>query len=188
IMNLPVVAPLSVPAGIQAASVAEGVRLVWKGTAPSYRIFRRLDSEKTFSPVADVDKTEWVDTAAEFGKPFHYELQAFQKTGETSEALSEISPVFSIIPADTFPPAVPAGLTAVPSTSSIELLWDRNTEPDLAGYRIYRDSKRIGETGETPSYGDHDIQSGKQYRYAVSAVDKAGNESEPCAPIEITAP
>jgi len=188
IVVLPVVHPLAVPTGIEGTSVAEGVRLTWKGTATSYRIFRRLEGEKTFSPAADVDKPEWVDTATEYGKPYHYEIQAFQKTGEKTEALSEISPEYSITPKDTFPPAVPAGLTVVPSTASVELVWDRNTESDLAGYRVYRDSKMIADIGETPSYSDHAIQSGKVYHYSVSSVDQSGNESKPCEAVEIAAP
>ena len=39
-----------------------------------------------------------------------------------------------------------------------------------------------------PAYSDAKIESGKRYRYAVAAVDQAGNVSERCAPMEAAAP
>jgi fibronectin type 3 domain-containing protein len=80
----------------------------------------------------------------------------------------------------------------VASTGSIELLWDRSTASDLAGYRIYRAQgtgplARIGETRESPTYSDRNIEAGKVYRYAVTAFDNAGNESGMSAPVEVTA-
>ena len=106
---------------------------------------------------------------------------------------SDLSEPVTKIPADEFPPAAPAGLTAVPTTTSIELAWDRDTEPDLAGYRVYRaapggEFEKIGETAEAPSYSDKQVESGKQYRYAVSAFDKAGNESKRSVEIVVAAP
>jgi len=121
-----------------------------------------------------------------------YMVQAIIKTG-TTEVESDLSMEVTKTPVDEFPPAVPAGLTAVPTASSIELTWDRDTEPDLAGYRIYRaasggEFEKIGETAEAPSYSDKQVESGKQYRYAVSAFDKAGNESKRSVEIDVTAP
>src|SRR5204862_3326546 len=89
----------------------------------------------------------------------------------------------SITPEDTFPPAVPSGLRADPVTASIELGWDRNTEPDLAGYRIYRATgdgplEKLADTSQVPTYSDRALERGKTYRYALSSVDRAGNESE----------
>ena len=81
----------------------------------------------------------------------------------------------------------------MPTANSIELTWGRDTEPDLAGYRIYRaeaggEFKKVGETAEAPSYSDRQIEAGKKYRYKVSAFDTAGNESKQSAEIEVTTP
>jgi fibronectin type 3 domain-containing protein len=98
-----------------------------------------------------------------------------------------------ITPIDQFPPAPPAGLTAVASAAGLELTWDRNAEPDLAGYRIYRAApggafEKIGETRENPSFSDRKTEAGRNYRYAVSAYDQAGNESARSEPVEAMAP
>jgi fibronectin type 3 domain-containing protein len=94
---------------------------------------------------------------------------------------------------DTFPPAAPAGLAAVPSTASIELVWERNTEPNVIGYRIYRALgngafERLADAQELPTYSDHKIEAGKTYRYAVSAVKSNKVESKLSDPVEVTLP
>jgi len=48
--------------------------------------------------------------------------------------------------------------------------------------------ERVTETQDSPSYSDRNIASGKQYRYAVAAIDVSGNESPMSAPIVVTAP
>ena len=96
-------------------------------------------------------------------------------------------------PEDKFPPATPVGLSFILGGKTIELTWTRNTEPDLAGYRIYRafennSFERIKETQASTSYSDRNIEPGKHYRYAVTAVDRAGNESKMSEPVTVTAP
>jgi hypothetical protein len=191
-VTLTIVPPLAQPADLRAEPDPHGVHLAWQAPAGNFRIYRRTPEEQTFSLLARSAKPEFTDATAEFGKTYLYVVQAFAKAGD-GEAESEVSNLVTITPKDIFPPAVPAGLTAVPSTASIELAWERNTEPDLAGYRIYRalgngPFQRLGETQEAPSYSDRNIQSGQQYRYAVSAVKRNGVESKLSAPVEGTAP
>ena len=93
---------------------------------------------------------------------------------------------------DIFPPAVPAGLTAVSSTNTIELAWERNTEPDFKGYNVYRSAEggpleKIASLIEAPTYSDRQIEPAKKYRYTVSAVDLTGNESQRSEVAEATA-
>ncbi len=67
----------------------------------------------------------------------------------------------------------------------LTLIWNRNAEPDLAGYRIYH-SVAVGTAKESnarveinPEHTSHvfDVNYGRDYFYAVTAVDTAGNES-----------
>jgi hypothetical protein len=41
-------------------------------------------------------------------------------------------------PPDTIPPAQPQNLTATAADASVSLKWNANSEPDVAGYRVYR--------------------------------------------------
>jgi hypothetical protein len=88
---------------------------------------------------------------------------------------------------DTTPPAAPTGLTASPGPNMVSLAWNANTEPDLAGYNVYRSTSSPVPTGGTPlnggtlvtttSFIDNTVTGGTQYFYAVRAVDASGNPS-----------
>jgi hypothetical protein len=191
-VTLTIVTPLEQPSALRAEPVPHGVHLTWHGAGNDFGIFRRAPEEQTLSLIAHSDKPEYTDNTTQYGKTYAYTVQAFAKAGQ-GQAESEKSNPVEITPADIFPPAPPSGLTAVPSTSSIELAWERSTDPDLAGYRLYRalgngPLVRLAETAESPSYSDRQIQSGKVYRYAVSAFKRNGLESKMSATVEATAP
>jgi hypothetical protein len=180
------------PTGLRAESVREGVRLTWKGDGTAFRVFRRLEPEAAWSLAANTDKPEFTDTGTEYAKRYQYEVQSLVRAG-AGMAESELSDPEAITPEDRFPPSVPAGLTAVPSTGSIELVWDRSTETDLGGYRLFRANaggpfERIAEIRDVPSYSDTKIQSGQTYRYEITAFDISGNESPRSAPVQVVAP
>ena len=81
---------------------------------------------------------------------------------------------------------------------SIDLSWRPNTDPDLAGYIVYRqeiDSKGVAAGTATrlnpipvvgPAYRDHTAIAGHRYAYYVTAVDTAGNESGPSDKVQET--
>ncbi|MCS7316274.1 MAG: hypothetical protein RMI94_14225 [Bryobacterales bacterium] len=184
------------PAQLQAEATAVGVRLTWRTAALKegvrYRVFRRGPGQPRAEAVGESADTSFLDSSAAFGQDWEYSVQAFLKAGD-QEALSEISEVVSIRPEDRFPPAPPTGLQATPGLGAIELLWDANPEPDLEGYRVWRaagNGKLAPLTGiiAAPAYSDRDIEAGKRYRYAVSAVDARGNESALSSPVEVVAP
>jgi len=191
---LPVVPPPEKPGKPQIDNTAEGLRLTWEGPAGDFRIFRRAGDEKAFTPLADVQQSGWTDRTSEFGKPYTYIVQRIVKLGVHKEAESDQSEESKVtIPEDKFPPAAPSGLRASPAAGSVELSWDRNLEPDLAGYRVYRavaggKFEKIAELSQVPSYSDRAVESGMQYHYAVTAFDKSANESDRSAVVEATLP
>jgi len=84
---------------------------------------------------------------------------------------------------DIISPAPPQDLTAVISGADIVLSWAANTEPDLAGYNIYKNSPEGWSLLNTSlvsdaAYIEPDLPNGV-YIYRVTAVDKVGNESDP---------
>ena len=192
LVTLTIGPPLEQPAALAATAVPQGVRLTWSGSAPRYRVYRRGEGQDEANQIDESERPEYVDSKTEYGKTYRYSVQGIHIGGDV-RAESQRSIEIEITPKDTFPPAVPAGLTAVTSTGSIELVWDRNNETDLAGYRVYRaegagEFQHLGDTQEAPSYSDRKIEPGKKYRYAVAAFDKNQNESAKSAPVEAAAP
>ncbi|HVW86666.1 MAG TPA: hypothetical protein VHB50_18400, partial [Bryobacteraceae bacterium] len=127
------------------------------------------------------------DGGIEYGKTYQYMTQSIEKAGDRY-AESDLSDPVTFQPTDRFAPAAPAGVTVVPGTQSIELVWDRSPEKDLAFYRVYRDGQRIADHVTAPALSDKDVKSGATHRYQVSAVDAAGNESPMSAPVEANLP
>jgi hypothetical protein len=175
-VNLPVVPALPVPEALVATDAPDAIQLEWHAAAPEFRVFRRLADEVNWMLAGTSGKPSYTDNTIEYGKTYLYRVQSIEKTGD-QYAESEPSAATNFKPTDRFPPAVPAGLTAVPGTRSIELVWDRNTEKDLAGYRVYRNGQPIATNVTAPAYSDRDAMQGVKYQYQVSAVDNAGNES-----------
>ena len=184
---LPVIPALPKPEGITAADAPDAVHLEWHATAPEFRIFRKLQEEVNWTQIGMSALPSYTDSTIEYGKTYQYYAQSIQKTDNTY-AESEISDAKTFKPTDRFPPAVPAGISPVPGTRSIELVWDRNTEKDFASYRVYRGGQRIAEGLTAPNFSDRDVKAGVKYEYQVSAVDTAGNESAKSPAVEATLP
>ncbi|MEJ7606347.1 MAG: hypothetical protein WKF37_08780 [Bryobacteraceae bacterium] len=181
LVTLRVIEPLF-PPGLQASPHPEGVRLAWKPEGRQgvkYSIFRSSATEPKAAQTTVVEVPEFVDATAQMGQTYEYSVQTSLDT-----ALSEVSAKVAITPRDNFAPAVPGGLVGVAGLKTIELGWDRNTELDLRGYRVYRSEGDgamavLAAAIDAPAYTDKQLVSGKAYRYAVTAIDQLGNESPP---------
>ncbi|MBI3679372.1 MAG: hypothetical protein HY235_03135 [Acidobacteria bacterium] len=191
---LAIVEPLARPGQMTAAAAADGVRLRWQGEsrAVNYRIYRLAQKEDEFRLLGQADQAAYTDSTAQFGALYRYQVQAALKSGE-KEAESELSEIVEITPQDTFPPAVPQGLSVLQGVSTVELAWERNTEADFRGYHVYRSTgdgpfERVGTLSESPAYSDKTVEPGRIYRYAVTAVDQKGNESARSDPVSIALP
>jgi len=88
------------------------------------------------------------------------------------------------------PPSAPTNLTATAiGPTQVQLAWDPNTEPDLAGYIIYRNDVEIARVGnDTTSYTDNDVQPNTSYTYRISAYCTSGAESDMSDPVTVTIP
>lgn len=96
------------------------------------------------------------------------------------QLLGDASPATCVVLTDTFQPAAPAGLIAVVDTNGISLVWDENSEEDLAGYVVLRgtppDATLQPLTAEPlaeTAYQDTDVTAGGRYVYRVLALDNA---------------
>jgi hypothetical protein len=193
------------PAPIQATAVPMGVSLSWEQAWPpqnrshlavqyAYRIMRREQGIQTPVMVKQInvgnEAMTFVDTSIEWQKHYDYwitPVTLWQGAGKKGVVEGDDSPVAAIFADDKFPPAAPVGLQAVYSGVAnqpfIDLAWTPNTEPDLAGYNVYRHSgdeppvKVNTDLVKTPAFRDTTVKPGTKYFYAVSAVDLRNNES-----------
>ena len=88
-----------------------------------------------------------------------------------------------IVLRDAVPPAAPQALYSVTGDGSVTLHWVRNTELDLAGYRVYIAPAYAGpytplSTTSATTYVVGGLANGATSYFAVSAYDAAGNESD----------
>lgn len=140
-------------------------------------------------PNKDSDPGKTLDASALLNRKYQYLAERILQL-RVANSLIEVSSVTSnavtVDTRDVFPPAIPSGLVTilVPEEKSIDLSWAPDSELDLAGYIVYRSDGtalpiRISPAQPllAPAFRDTKVLSGHRYSYAVSAVDRDGNES-----------
>jgi len=156
-----------------------------------------------------LDTAGTVDTTAAMGDTYSYtaeRVRAVTIGGQKLEIASQPSAPVLLTMRDTFPPKPPTGLETISGTAApdpaapgakphpyVDLSWEPSAEPDLAGYRVYRQLARADGSPQgplarltalpiaVPAYRDVAVRPGQGYIYTVTAVDAAGNESAPSA-------
>ena len=88
------------------------------------------------------------------------------------------------------PQAIPVTLTlTIPTTTgTATLTWDANTETDVTGYNVYMGTQPglygpPKSVGNTTSYTVGNLTGGRTYYFSLTAVDSAGNESQPSSEV-----
>jgi hypothetical protein len=182
--------------GLASRGTEKGVYLTWKADplpdGASWGVWRRAETAAESTLLGLAKDPSWLDTQATPGLQYSYWVQAALREG-SPPAEGRSSEIISVVYRDEFPPGPPAGLTAIAGLNGVELAWERNVEGDLAGYQIYRALgdgafEKLGAPVPLPVASDSTAESGKRYRYAVAAVDSAGNVGKMCEPVEIVAP
>ena len=147
------------------------------------------------APLASSSTPSYSDSAFDFGKTYLYTVRTVIPADDGVIESADSVPAI-VTPRDIYPPAVPEGVVAAVvrpdphGATEVDLSWSINTETDLAGFRVYR-SEQEGTKGQlitpdllpSPAYRDTSVQPGYRYWYCVTAVDRAGNESAPSAPV-----
>ena len=183
-----------------------------------YRIYRgEIDPTSAEAASKDLSQAKWKsppmlvghsttpeyrDTDFQFRKTYVYTVRSVIQSDGTPVESSDSVPAI-VTPQDVYPPSVPQGLIAAvivgdpTKPAEVDLSWSISPETDLAGYHVYR-SEQQETRGElvtpdlllSPAYRDTSVQAGHRYWYRVTAVDRAGNESAPSAPVaaDVTQP
>jgi hypothetical protein len=204
-VQVPAAPTLQPPSEFRAQLTAEGVQLSWDAVTPPeisglrclYRVYRREQGSKKDAiagelPVSGQESPSLLDHSFEWEKTYDYRLTIItivvEPNGGEQQVEGEDTPSERVVAHDVFPPAAPSGLQAVFSGPGqkpfIDLVWTPNTEPDLAGYNVYRREEGGGEAVKlnsdlikSPAFRDNEVLPGHKYVYSISAVDVRGNES-----------
>jgi fibronectin type 3 domain-containing protein len=156
-----------------------------------YQVYRRINAvngEPGFRPIGSGRTVNELFRDLDTGTDGEYEYQVSCVLDERVE--SAPSNTASVKVLDTFPPDVPNNLVSFTSKDQIFLTWENVPDPDLACYRLYRKTTESGDFTlladeiKENFYRDKNISNGKLYVYAVSAVDRKGNESEPSPAVQ----
>jgi hypothetical protein len=187
IKQLPVEPPLATPAELTVLNQPAGLYVTWKSSAKHFRVYQVIGDAPPELRGEPTDP-DWQETNVEFGVKYKYYVQAVAGEYQQSD-MAESQPKLRV---DEFTPAVPTGLTGQQSSNSIELSWDRNTDPRFQGYNVFRSVdggpfEKIASLIIAPTLSDRPIEIGKRYAYRISAVGTNGQESEQSAPYAIVA-
>jgi predicted small lipoprotein YifL len=204
-VSVPLVAPPPAPAPPTIAYDEHALTLTWSaapvesgvGLLPSYPLgasapvltYQVYEVRKAPAPEvpltkAPIAETTFTDQGVTFGAERCFAVRTVATIGPLSVESGEAPPKCVTLK-DTFPPAAPKGLSGVASEGTISLIWDANSEKDLAGYLVLRGEAPDGAmTAITPApieatnFNDR-VPAGVRYVYAIVAVDTAGNRSAP---------
>ncbi len=152
-----------------------------------------LEQTLIVEPTPNSDRA--LDTSIRFGETYEYRAQRVARItidGSTLELAGPLSSPLRVNATSAFPPSPPRRLEAVATAGkngsgpAIDLSWFPGTEPDLAGYIVYR--RDLGAAGSGwqrisaqpvigPGFHDANVEPGLTYGYAVTAIDRDGHES-----------
>lgn len=89
---------------------------------------------------------------------------------------------------DNTAPATPGNITVAQSGFPLQLNWNVVTDPSgLSHYIIYKNGVLSDYTLTLP-YSDKNVAAGEVNTYAVTAMDRAGNESQKTSELKVTVP
>jgi fibronectin type 3 domain-containing protein/predicted small lipoprotein YifL len=184
------------PRALSASAGDRRVTLTWQpptelldgSPAPGdlrYVVLRGVAPDTALSPITPepVAGTSFTDERAENDTDYRYAVRAVRMEPDVTAA-GPTSQIVAAAPADTTPPAAPTALVAVPSPGAVRLAWNPSGSPDVVTYVVYRatETGELARIGTTPAvatvYLDRDVQTGRTYRYVITALDRARRPNE----------
>jgi len=190
---------LPAPSGLAATAGSGQVSLSWDAVsgATGYSVKRATTSGGPYTTVqTDVTATSFTDTGLTNGTTYYYVVSASNLGGESPNSTEATATPLA-------PPAVPDGLAAIASDSTVSLDWTASAGAD--SYTVKRattpggpyNTLASGVTGLT--FTDNTVANGTTYYYVVSSVNavaESANSAEvsampvppvPAAPATLTA-
>jgi hypothetical protein len=184
----------------------DAITLTWQAPAANidgstpvnllgYNVYRldEKQNEPNEAPInsALVSGTEYSDKNFRFGNNYRYIVRAVSLGTGGAQVESLNSNAVPVAARDVFPPAQPErpSIAPDPAFGRLAIFFAANKETDIAGYNLYRSTDpnlpkdqwtRLNQSLLTrTTYQDERVESGKTYYYYLTAVDTAGNVSQP---------
>jgi hypothetical protein len=188
--------PAKAPEGLKAEVGNREIVLKWQPVTSlqngdpvdkplQYQIMRSTGG-KDFEKIGLVDRgTSFVDRKVIKNQQYAYQVQTLMKVEKETVGGGTSSPV-TALSVDQTAPAPPTGVTAIETDMGIKVFWEKSTEEDIGGYRVYRRTAAAKEAvpiGDVqPAYTlfvDQKVEQGVRYFYSVTAFDQntPANES-----------
>jgi len=207
----PIAKVASSPASLNSTILEQSIKLDWiapnqnvDGTKPAnilgYNIYRadsNTDIPVLLNPYPITDMN-FNDKNFEFEKAYEYFVRTVSlgSNGEPVESLD--SNKIEVKPKDMFAPSPPSALTIAAAPNNLSIFFAVNVEKDVVGYNIFRSTNPNQPKSEwmlitkeillSNTFQDFAIESEKTYYYYITAIDRAGNISQPSEVISETAP
>ena len=175
--------------GLGATVDQDRVALEWAPPAEGAELISGFRVYRTGDALAETpaDTTQFEDLPYVPGATYIYAVVAVRSTPNGTIEGVPAAPL-EVEAVDRRAPAAPAGLLMRPVENGILLTWDRGPETDIAGYRVFRRESGDGPLvpltdapQATTFYADAAYADG--YAYAVSVLDRTGNESPMSEPV-----
>lgn len=191
------------PPGLLKATInkfAKTVTLTWSPPPPnenitytSYNVYRSLNTTPpSYSFRGSTSSLSYTDTYTTNNVIYAYLVTPVDYEGNEGYGTGALT----VVTGDITPPNPPTGLVGTAGDHGVELIWNQNVAGEaVVGYHVYRaigtgSAVRITQTPTVnmkPSspgsqtyvmtFTDQVLTNGTTYRYSVSAVDSAANES-----------
>ncbi|MEX2661082.1 MAG: hypothetical protein WD227_04090, partial [Vicinamibacterales bacterium] len=185
---LPLTPLPAAPTGVMVAFTETSVGVTWMpppvegvleafAPPPVYNLYAG-DGTAPLNP-APLKVPSFERPSVSFGSEECFVVRSAVVTGNLTIESPATAPV-CVTPVDTFAPAAPTGFTAVAAEGGVNLIWEANTESDLAGYIVLRGDvpgDTLAPITASPitstTYTDKTATTGRRYVYVVVAVDSA---------------
>jgi LPXTG-motif cell wall-anchored protein len=176
------------------AELKDRVNLEWDEVSPEigllqYNIYRSIseftDENKQLADIFTTKQTEYEDSTARDGQTYCYGISAVDLAGN----IAPISNIGCIDLKDETAPSSVTGLVVSPiQGGDIKLRWQASEDNvEVQEYNIYKlkslsdeiDLDDPDEATRELTYTDEKAKDGREYFYAIAAVDTSGNIGDP---------
>ncbi|NEC85247.1 PA14 domain-containing protein [Streptomyces sp. SID12501] len=185
---------------LTATAVEASNNLTWTAPADAvrYRVYRKAESETSYTRIAETTAKRYADTEAEYGAAYDYKVDALD-AAKNARSSNVVRSTRSILP--------PQNVTATVPDYGAVFTWTEAPGGDTADYDVYRSTSSPVETTyedpincssrktRTDTAGnkvrtcvDYDGDRGTAYHYVMTRKNTAGRWSTGSAEMTITRP